>query len=708
MKFFADNLRQFAFWSALFFTAQVILLYYFAFKEYSSLIPDMYGLLARVVLMSLVYGLLFYQVYRARKNRSALRIFIQILVLGVSVTAFVAMPVLLAKSLGILTEKVSYLYIFEINILFGLFLAMVVYYTRYISVAFSKVAFLVLMNTVFVVNSIVIAVMYYTGFEPGPTVLLHLSWDAVKVGALDYIAVVLLMLVVMVPVNKYLLGVIKSHKDSTVNYAVVSLISISVMLNLVILNFDLYKTKAIAPLYSVVDLAANSMSSAMLKGLVLYSELEVSPDEKIKLVELGIDLDAMKKTGDIEYPEKFKNVITIYLESFQLNFTRHGREMYSELTPNLNALSDEYVVFPNFINSVTPTINAMISSQCGVNFLLNSSNMIEAHHGDDELNESQILKQDVKNMWRSIKALPEDKLASQLLSKKPVCISDVLANAGYYQVLMKGAPINFSGKGVFFSHHGYDETIGLKELNADGKYNELNTWGLNDPDLFDEALAQLQTLEAKQPFNLTMLTLNSHIPGYESSDCPVYRKNNTLLNGIHCTDYALGDFLRRLQQLEIYKNTVVVLVGDHMLFNSQQVRDLLDGQALSWFGRTYLSIRSPDLQHTDKLKAKRKVFGVTPDLAPTILELLNVQNSSFISGKSLLSERENYQRITTNNFDIVNGKMVPEQVLSYTNRCSFKELVKSNIAYESDQAAGAFDECQRSKIHHLQQKSIYQ
>ena len=666
------NIRLFIALISIFFIFQVSLIYYDKYLGYS--LPVYKELLWHCLLIICVYCLLFYQIYRLRKSKQVISILIEILILAITVSIFTIIPVAYAKTIGIITEDIGYLYLFEVNLLFAVFLSATLYITRHISPGLSKLFFLLSINTVFIINCVAIAILYSTGFEIGPTVFLHFSWDAAKVGAGEYYTILLIISASLVPINMIFLRIMKNHKDRTINYTIASLAIITILTNSVILNFDTYKTKTILPIYSILDTAIRYSDSNLINIRKEYEPLHLDENEKLIIEELGIDLDAFTSSKTISRPSAPRNLITIYLESFQLNFTKYAeKEPYPGLTPNINSLSDDYVVYNNFINSVTPTINAMISSQCGSNIILSNEDMTTENN----------------------EVLNNDAVAKYLLRDNITCLSDILHQSGYYQVMMKAASMDFSGKGKFFLSHGYDLALDTNSFNINDKYTNLNLWGLQDPMLVDEALNMLDTLSNQQPFNLTFLTVNSHPPGYEYSDCPVYEPGNTMLNGIHCTDYALGLFLEKLKKMEIYKNTVVVIAGDHVLFKAITNSNL----SSSWYGRTYLAIRTPDTS----IKQYHETFGITPDIAPTILDLLGFKNMSFISGKSLISDRRDHQRITASGFDILDGKMIPENVDSLQNKCSI-----SDSSNEKIHSTKQYNECQRAKIHYLQQKALYQ
>ncbi|QAB16803.1 hypothetical protein Leucomu_01630 [Leucobacter muris] len=91
------------------------------------------------------------------------------------------------------------------------------------------------------------------------------------------------------------------------------------------------------------------------------------------------------------------------------------------------------------------------------------------------------------------------------------CLGDVLAREGYRNVFMGGADADFAGKGAFFRSHGYDEVHDLQEWRAAGETEIRDDWGLSDRRLFERAREEVTRLhEGNQPFNLTLLTLDTH------------------------------------------------------------------------------------------------------------------------------------------------------------------------------------------------------
>src|SRR5690606_11663260 len=97
---------------------------------------------------------------------------------------------------------------------------------------------------------------------------------------------------------------------------------------------------------------------------------------------------------------------------------------------------------------------------------------------------------------------------------------------GYRQSFIGGASTRFAGKGTFLRRHGYDEVLGVEELvwYLDDP-NYLNNWGLYDDNTFAAAANKFDELasDPSRPFNLTMLTVDTHHPiGTPSRSCTPY------------------------------------------------------------------------------------------------------------------------------------------------------------------------------------------
>ena len=356
------------------------------------------------------------------------------------------------------------------------------------------------------------------------------------------------------------------------------------------------------------------------------SRVTVTAAEQNYLSTIGIGLGWMRRAPVVSLPPRRRlNLITIYLEGFQANFTEAGQGPFRGLTPSLDRFASQSLFMSSFYNAVTPTINALISSQCG------------------------ILAQVENN------ALDGDRGYTRNLE----CLSDVLHDAGYHQEFLGGANGGFSGKRLFLKAHHVDEVFGWEQWGKDPRYEESarrNAWGLNDTDLIREAIARLPGLAAQAPFYLSLLTVNTHEPGFQAPDCPEYQSGRTMLNAIHCSDYAIGLLLAALESGGYLKNTAIVIMGDHMMFPSPESAEALGPAAAGWFGKVFMAVYWPGGPTPGRIDTP----SYTPDFAPIALDVLGFRPvARFPFGRSPIGATDPRKILIAAHFQILNGRMIP-------------------------------------------------
>lgn len=236
-----------------------------------------------------------------------------------------------------------------------------------------------------------------------------------------------------------------------------------------------------------------------------------------------------------------KNLITIYLESMENTF-----EDSSIFGENLLASLDEATSGWSRYDGLTQytgggwTMAGMVATQCGVPL---KSRLLS---GSIDLN----------SYGETVKTyLPG-----------ATCIGDILQEQGYTSVFLGGAAAGFAGKSTFYLTHGYSEDKGLQDwVDAGVDESEVSSqWGLSDHELFANAKKTVASLEdADSPFNLTLLTLDTHEPGQSYPSCPV-SDDSTLAHSIKCSMRWVADFLTYLSDSGVLDDTVVVVMGDHL------------------------------------------------------------------------------------------------------------------------------------------------
>jgi phosphoglycerol transferase MdoB-like AlkP superfamily enzyme len=382
--------------------------------------------------------------------------------------------------------------------------------------------------------------------------------------------------------------------------------------------------------------------------------------ERDYLRTIGIGLRRLGRPPIVSIPPAQRlNLITIYLEGFQANFTEAGRSPFQGLTPNLDRFASQSLFMSRFYNAVTPTINALISSQCG------------------------ILSQ-VEN-----DSLDTDRGYTRNLS----CLSDMLHDAGYHQEFLGGADSGFSGKRLFLNAHHYDDVWGWERWGKDPAYageGRRNAWGLNDTDLMREAIAKLPALAAQAPFHLSLLTVNTHEPGYQAPDCPEYRAGRVMLNAIHCSDHAIGLLMGALQAGGYLQNTAIIIMGDHMMFPSPESAAALGPAAAGWFGNVFMAVYWPGGPTPGRIDTP----SYTPDFAPIALDILGFRPiARFAFGRSPISAPDPRNTLVAAHFQILNGRMIPQKP-TLNDECSSEMLLHTTL-YPGSQPLSP---CGREKI----------
>lgn len=198
------------------------------------------------------------------------------------------------------------------------------------------------------------------------------------------------------------------------------------------------------------------------------------------------------------------------------------------------------------------------------------------------------------------------------------CLGDSLAKLGYTSVFLGGASATFAGKGKFLKSHGYTRVLGREDWLNSGRYSkhQMSGWGLYDDDLFKEAARQMDELSAiGKPFNLTILTVDTHFPKGELSRTCKQRGLTSYEGIVECTAQLTAEFIRQAQEKGQLRNTNVVILGDHLSMPSVVIDKLKSVEQRFIYNR-WISSDTP-IKVTDSI--------VHFDIAPSILNFLGIR-----------------------------------------------------------------------------------
>lgn len=233
------------------------------------------------------------------------------------------------------------------------------------------------------------------------------------------------------------------------------------------------------------------------------------------------------------------NLIMIYLESFEQAYESPA-VMGEDLLAPLTASTDDWMRWETLEQQPGTgwTIAGIVGSQCGIPLK------------NEALDSGSVDKN----------ALGE---AEERFLPGAVCLGDVLEQHGYRSVFLGGADAGFAGKGKFLEQHGYDEVLDRPDWVRRGE-TDFNAWGLSDHRLLENARLELAQLRAEdRPYNLTLLTVDSHEPGLVGPACE-QGGDGPVRAAVRCTADEVAAFLTGIERDGVLDDTAVVVMGDHL------------------------------------------------------------------------------------------------------------------------------------------------
>ena len=325
------------------------------------------------------------------------------------------------------------------------------------------------------------------------------------------------------------------------------------------------------------------------------------------------------KDVKLEFPKKKRNLIYIYLESMESTYTdyRHGGGYPYNYIPNLTELAEDNLNFSNTEDvggahmpfGASWTMGGMVAATAGI---------------------------PIKTPFIAADANQEANYKNGLVNGATT-IGDILAKEGYHQSIMVGSDLSFGGRRTYYEGHGDYQVFDLYTAREDGIIPDdyYVFWGYEDEYLYEYAKQELENVaDGDEPFNFTMLTVDTHMPeGYESDFCPNY-SSNPYLNAIYCSDMQLGEFIEWIQDQDFYDNTTVILAGDHLSMNTTSFDNLPGG-----YERRVYNVYLNSAVDTDN--NKNRDF-TTFDYYPTTLASLGVkiEGNRLGLGTNLFSDKE--------------------------------------------------------------------
>ncbi|WP_316812503.1 LTA synthase family protein [Pedobacter heparinus] len=247
---------------------------------------------------------------------------------------------------------------------------------------------------------------------------------------------------------------------------------------------------------------------------------------------------SIKRMVKSDQPLYKPNVIMITVESLSADFLGHFGNTQN-LTPVLDSLSNQNLVFNNMYATGTRTVRGM------------------------------------EALTLSIPPTPGSSIVRRRKNENLTTVGYIFQRAGYTRTFYYGGDGYFDNMNEYFGSNGFDITdrgrnmkvgesyLTKRTIIADRQVTFENAWGICDGDLFDAVIRGAdKDYQNGKPFYNFVMTTSNHRP-FTYPDGKIEAKVKNREAAVRYTDYAIGDFLKKVQKKSWYKNTVVIIVADH-------------------------------------------------------------------------------------------------------------------------------------------------
>ena len=290
----------------------------------------------------------------------------------------------------------------------------------------------------------------------------------------------------------------------------------------------------------------------------------------------------------IIFPEKKKNLIVLYLESMENIYS--DRSVFGvNLIPSLSVVAEQNLSFSNYHQTIGTywSMASIVAGSCGValNLFGHNNNLV----------------------------------SQKYFLKHITCLYDIMHKNGYKMFFMKGGDADFAGLNLFLRNHA-QENVQLYDIDYFKAYFDGwkgDDWGAQDSLLYDEAKKKITDLAGQNvPFFATIFTLDTHLWGYLDKQC--VRRYGDYRDIIVCADKMASDFIRWFEQQDFSKDTVLIVMGDHLsMVNDIYNQYLLPNEEKRTIYISFIHSQASSQNTTRNFTAL--------DLFPSILESIGVQ-----------------------------------------------------------------------------------
>lgn len=318
---------------------------------------------------------------------------------------------------------------------------------------------------------------------------------------------------------------------------------------------------------------------------------------------LSNDFSILRNIKGADSYEK-PNVIMITLESFSADFMKtFGNNQ--NLTPTLDSLANRSILFTNMYATGTRTVRGM------------------------------------EALSLAVPPTPGNSIVRRKENDNLTTVGSIFSQKGYDTSFLYGGDGYFDNMNNYFGNNGY--TIVDRKRNSfvgedyqspripieDKDVTFENAWGISDENLYDQVIKQAdQKFAVGKPFYDFVMNTSNHRP-YTYPEGKIDIPSGSGREGaVKYTDYAIGQFFKKIKNKPWYKNTIVIIVADHCA--SSAGKNDID------VAKYHIPAMIVNLNNKEPFRIEKMCSQI--DLYPTLFSLLGWTYESNLYGKNVLSE----------------------------------------------------------------------
>ncbi|MBS4538842.1 LTA synthase family protein [Clostridium sp. D2Q-11] len=377
----------------------------------------------------------------------------------------------------------------------------------------------------------------------------------------------------------------------------------------------------------VKDGVINEMKLGQTMGFFNYQAYTAFANHNNNVSSANITYDKIREVKGLDPKEnlkyygvaKDKNVLVIQLEAFQ-DFLMHLKIDGKEVTPHLSEFANKNMYFTQFYQQIGK------GNTSDAEFMLNTS----------------------------IYPTSIDAMSQKYGDRKIPSFPSILKDYGYTSATFHTNDISFWNRNEMYEALGFDKYYAKPFFDDKDKI----AFGSSDEVLYDKSIDELiKIVENDDKFYANLIAMSSHHPFKipESKglfNLPDRYEDSTFGRYIQAANYAdkaFGQLISKLKENGLWKDTLIVVYGDHFGMKLPQITDAQDitlikevlGEDYSRYLDTFnipLIIRVPESDINESIDT----VGGQVDLMPIISNLLGVSlENKIYFGQDILNYPDN-------------------------------------------------------------------